>query len=181
MSVIPEKNDVVIDFSMCGFVDHSVMENINDYQELFYKKEEILKLLEWICLGQNPGTLFALRKLLPLSSLIKSGSTNRQKDLEEVGLSFGLNFNSERIKKNNLLEKFSFFKTKKIEYIFNKLSRKEDNFSVFDITFSEGEAIAKEVVRSTMLHINLSKDIPSFTLTKEGLLERFCACWTKGY
>jgi len=90
-------------------------------------------------------------------------------------LSFSLNFNSERIKKNNLLENFSFFKTKKIEYIFNKLSREEDNFYVFDITFSEGEAIAKEVVRSTMLHINLSKDIPSFTLTKEGLLERFFA------
>ena len=103
-----------------------------------------IEVIEWICLGQNPGT-FALRKLLPLSSLIKSGSTKRQKDLEDVGLSFGLNFNSERIKKNNLLEKFSFFKTKKIEYIFNKLSRKEDNFSVFDITFSEGEAIAKEL------------------------------------
>ena len=38
LSVIPEQNDVIIDFSMCSFVDHSVMENINDYQELFYKK-----------------------------------------------------------------------------------------------------------------------------------------------
>ena len=175
LSVIPEKNDVVIDFSMCGFVDHSVMENINDYQELFYKKGGNIEVIGMDMLGAKSGHPFALRKLLPLSSLIKSGSTKRQKDLEEVGLSFGLNFNSERIKKNNLLEKFSFFKTKKIEYIFNKLSREEDNFSVFDITFSEGEAIAKEVVRSTMLHINLSKDIPSFTLTKEGMLERFFA------
>ena len=38
LEAIPEKSDVIVDFSLCGFVDHSVMENIHDYQELFHKK-----------------------------------------------------------------------------------------------------------------------------------------------
>ena len=38
LEAIPEKSDVVLDFSLCGFVDHSVMENVHDYQELFHKK-----------------------------------------------------------------------------------------------------------------------------------------------
>ena len=46
---------------------------------------------------------------------------------------------------------------------------------MFDISFSEGEFIAKEVVRTTMLHIKLPKKTPRFTLIKEGLLERFYA------
>ena len=59
LSVIPEKNDVVIDFSMCGFVDHSVMENINDYQELFYKKGGNIEVIGMDMLGAKSGTLCA--------------------------------------------------------------------------------------------------------------------------
>jgi len=35
LDAIPEDQDVVVDFSLCQFVDHTVMENLNDYQELF--------------------------------------------------------------------------------------------------------------------------------------------------
>ena len=43
---------------------------------------------------------------------------------------------------------------------------------MFDLEFSEGEFIAKEVVRTTMMVIQLSKVIPEFTLDREGLLEK---------
>ena len=46
---------------------------------------------------------------------------------------------------------------------------------LFDIEFSEGEFIAKEVIRKTMLYINLNHDIPEFTLDKEGFLEKVSA------
>lgn len=175
LSVIPEQNDVIIDFSMCGFVDHSVMENINGYQELFYKKGGNIEVIGMEMLGAKSHHPFAVRTLLPISGLIKSGTTKRQKDLEVVGASFSLSFSSKRIIKHSNLESFLFFRTKKIEYTHNKLTRKDNNFSLFDISFSEGEFIAKEVVRTTMLHIKLPKKTPRFTLIKEGLLERFYA------
>ena len=38
LDAIPETNDVIVDFSLCEFVDHTVMENLNNYQELFSKR-----------------------------------------------------------------------------------------------------------------------------------------------
>ena len=35
---IPETEDAIIDFSMCDFIDHTVMENINSYSESFKRK-----------------------------------------------------------------------------------------------------------------------------------------------
>ena len=42
---------------------------------------------------------------------------------------------------------------------------------LFDVEFTEGAFIAKEVVKTTVMHINLDRDIPIFTLDKEGLLD----------
>ncbi|MGC6438689.1 MAG: SulP family inorganic anion transporter [Flavobacteriaceae bacterium] len=172
LSVIPEQNDVVIDFSMCAFVDHSVMENINDFQELFYKKGGTIEVIGMDLLGASSGHPFALRRMLPFSNIMSGGSTKRENDLRLMGESFDLSFNEEQILNSKRLESFLFFRTKKIEYTHNTLSRLDGKLIMFDINFSEGEFIAKEVVRSTMLYIELSKNIPEFALTKEGLLER---------
>ncbi len=53
--------------------------------------------------------------------------------------------------------------------------QKRARVTLFDVTFSEGEFIAKEVIRSTMLHIKTSSNVPVFTLDREGLLERLYA------
>ena len=57
------------------------------------------------------------------------------------------------IKMSKFLEGFVFFRTKQIDHIYNKLSNKKETLNLFDIEFSEGEFIAKEVVRTTMLYI----------------------------
>ena len=175
LSVIPEQNDVIIDFSMCEFVDHSVMENLHDYQELFHKKGGNIEIIGLDVLGAKSEHPFALRRLLPIQGLINSGRTKRQKDLEQVAHNYKLIYKPERNSRVNHLENFMFFKTKKVEYTYNHLIDENDSTSIFDITFSEGEFIAKEVVRCTMLYIKLNKKAPQFTLIKEGLLERFYA------
>lgn len=175
LSVIPEQKDVIIDFSMCEFVDHSVMENLHDYQELFHKKGGNIEIIGLDMLDAKSQHPFALRRLLPIPGLINNSKTKRQKDLELMASNFNLSYNPERQTTIFHLENFMFFKTKKIEYTYNHLSNDSESVSIFDITFSEGEFIAKEVVRSTMLYIKLSKKAPQFTLIKEGLLERFYA------
>lgn len=175
LSVIPEQKDVIIDFSMCEFVDHSVMENLHDYQELFHKKGGNIEIIGLDVLDAKSQHPFALRRLLPIPGLINNSKTKRQKDLELMASNFNLSYNPERQTTIFHLENFMFFKTKKIEYTYNHLSDDNGSNSIFDITFSEGEFIAKEVVRSTMLYIKLRKKVPQFTLIKEGLLERFYA------
>jgi len=175
LEAIPEKNDVIIDFSLCGFVDHSVMENVDEYQELFHKKGGNIEVIGLDVLGAKSKHPFALRRLLPLHKILPDNKTKRQNNLSIVADNFNLSYNP--IKKSNaeFLENFIYFKTKKIEHTFNELKEKNSQYQSFDITFSEGEFIAKEVVRTTMLYIKVSKKIPAFTLDKEGLMERLYA------
>ena len=172
LEAIPEQSDVIVDFSLCGFVDHSVMENVHDYQELFHKKGGNIGVIGLEILGTKSEHPFALRRLLPLQNIISDNKTKRQKNLELIADDFELTYKPLKSRKVEFLENFIYFKTKKIEHIFNQLSAKKDPCRLFDITFSEGEFIAKEVVRSTMLFIKTSKTLPAFTLDREGLLER---------
>jgi len=172
LEAIPEQSDVIVDFSLCGFVDHSVMENVHDYQELFHKKGGNIGVIGLEILGTKSEHPFALRRLLPLQNIISDNKTKRQKNLELIADDFELTYKPLKSRKVEFLENFIYFKTKKIEHIFNQLSAKKDPCRLFDITFSEGEFIAKEVVRSTMLFIKTFKTLPAFTLDREGLLER---------
>ena len=73
------------------------------------------------------------------------------------------------------LTDYIFFRTKQINHIYNRLSDIPHDSNIFDVEFSEGEFIAKEVVRTTMMHISVDVDLPQFTLDKEGFLERIYA------
>jgi hypothetical protein len=148
------------------------MENVHDYQELFHKKGGNIGVIGLEILGTKSEHPFALRRLLPLQNIISDNKTKRQKNLELIADDFELTYKPLKSRKVEFLENFIYFKTKKIEHIFNQLSAKKDPCRLFDITFSEGEFIAKEVVRSTMLFIKTSKTLPAFTLDREGLLER---------
>ena len=175
LEAIPEESDVILDFSLCGFVDHSVMENVHDYQELFHKKGGNIGVIGLDILGTKSEHPFALRRLLPIQNIITNNKTKRQNNLERVANDFGLRFDPLKHRTSTFLENFIYFKTKKVEHVFNQLSAKDSPCHLFDVTFSEGEFIAKEVIRSTMLHIKTSSNVPVFTLDREGLLERLYA------
>jgi carbonic anhydrase len=175
LEAIPEESDVILDFSLCGFVDHSVMENVHDYQELFHKKGGNIGVIGLDILGTKSEHPFALRRMLPIQNIITNNKTKRQNNLEQVANDFGLRFDPLKHRTGTFLENFIYFKTKKVEHVFNQLSAKDSPCHLFDVTFSEGEFIAKEVIRSTMLHIKTSSNVPVFILDREGLLERLYA------
>ncbi|MGK0420443.1 MAG: hypothetical protein ACJAT9_000101, partial [Polaribacter sp.] len=64
---------------------------------------------------------------------------------------------------------FGYFKTRKIDKISNVLTK--NHCTLFDVQFSEGEMIAKQVIKATMFHIQTEKKLPKFTLDKEGVFE----------
>ncbi|WP_347923260.1 SulP family inorganic anion transporter [Pontimicrobium sp. SW4] len=175
LDAIPEDQDVVVDFSLCQFVDHTVMENLNDYQELFTKRDGHFEVIGLDMHDTDSKHPFAMRRLLPVPNLIKNSLTKRQSAIESFAKDYGLNYNADKQRETHFLDYFLFFRTKKINHIYNKLSEKNLAIKLFDIEFSEGEFIAKEVVRSTMLHIQLDKNIPEFTLDREGFLEKVYA------
>jgi MFS superfamily sulfate permease-like transporter len=175
IEAIPETEDVIVDFSLCKFVDHTVMENLNNYRELFIKRGGHFEVLGLDLHDTDSKHPFALRRLLPVPNLIKNSLTRRQTTIEELAKDYHLNYVSKKERDTHFLDSFLFFRTKKINYIYNQLANNNEILNAFDIEFSEGEFIAKEVIRSTMLHIKLDKVIPEFTLDREGFLEKVYA------
>jgi len=170
LNQIPENEDVIIDFSLCDFVDHSVMENMNSYAETFKRKGghlEIIGLDNYSTRSDHP---FALRKNIPDFIKPKKGVlTKRQKSLQKIGTELNWNYLPLQEEKISELPTFGYFKTRQINKVSNIVSNDECSF--FDVEFSEGEMIAKQVIRASMFYIKLDKEIPEFTLDREGFFE----------
>ncbi|WMI68977.1 SulP family inorganic anion transporter [Mangrovimonas sp. YM274] len=175
LDAIPPQYDVVVDFSLCNFVDHTVMENLNGYQDMFTKNDghfEIVGLDTYKADSEHP---LALRRNLSGTRLFGRHLTKRQSQLQTIAEDFSLGYNPTKCKDTLFLKDFLFFKTKQINHIYNRLFNDIHAINLFDIEFSEGEFIAKEVVRTTMLHIDLENEVPVFTLDREGFLEKVYA------
>ncbi len=167
---IPEDKDVIVDFSMCDFVDHSVMENMNNYLETFKRKGGNFEIIGLDNHGTDSEHPFALRRLIPFKNILSNQNfTKRQNSLLSISKELDWNFTAKQTEIESLSD-FGYFKTRKIKSITNILSN-SDKCRIFDIAFSEGELIAKQVIRATMFYIKLDDAIPEFTLDKEGIFE----------
>ncbi len=169
---IPETEEAIVDFTLCDFVDVSVMENLNNYAESFTRKGghfEVIGLDEAKSENNHP---FALRKIIPKQMQAKgSFLTKRQKSIENISKEIQWKYNAFSDIEMKELPSFGYFKTRRIEKVTNVLSN--DACTLFDAHFSEGELIAKQLIKITMLHIHVNKEIPDFTLDKEGFFEHF--------
>ena len=170
LNQIPETEEAIVDFSLCDFVDHSVMENMSNYAEAFTRKGghfEVIGLDDSKSGSEHP---FALRKILPKQIIPKQGVlTKRQKNIQQISEEMHYHYDAFSDIEMKELPVFEYFKTRTIDKVSNVLST--DNCTVFDVQFSEGELIAKQVIKATMFHLHTKKEIPNFTLDKEGLFE----------
>jgi MFS superfamily sulfate permease-like transporter len=175
LDVIPEEDDVIVDFSLCEFVDHTVMENLNNYQNTFTKKGGHFDIVGLDMHDADSKHPFALRKIAAVPKLFGYNLTKRQENLETLAEDYELTYGADKNKNTAFLNAFLYFKTKQINHIYNELTDNTKTFKLFDIEFSEGEFIAKEVIRTSMLHINLNASIPVFTLDRESLIDKVYA------
>ncbi|WP_297705731.1 SulP family inorganic anion transporter [uncultured Eudoraea sp.] len=173
LDAVPENEHVVLDFSMCSFVDHTVLEGLENYNTAFDKKGGSIELIGLDKHEADSFHPFAIRKILPVAALkpIERYFTKRQKDLEEAAMDYGWRYIAKKNTKTSFLKNFVFFHTREIGYFYNLLKDAKNGCRVFDLEWTEGAFIAKEVVKTTMMHIKLDVDIPVFTLDKEGLLQ----------
>ncbi|WP_435262980.1 SulP family inorganic anion transporter [Tenacibaculum sp. nBUS_03] len=171
LNQIPENEDAIVDFSLCDFVDHSIMENMNNYAETFKRKGghfEIIGLDGYKTGSEHP---FALRKNIPRNSANKTKETvltKRQRSVSKISEELGWTYNTSPEEVTQIPE-FGYFKTRQINSVSNILSN--ENCALFDIEFSEGELIAKQIIKATMFYISTDDKVPEFTLDREGIFE----------
>jgi hypothetical protein len=146
------------------------MENINSYSESFRRKGGHFEIIGLDGYKSGSSHPFALRKFVigkPKDKTITL--TKRQKSLHKISEDLHWNYTSEYKKEIKEITNFGYFKTRQITKVSNILSNEE--CTLFDLEFSEGELIAKQNVKLTMMYLELKNDIPQFTLDKEGIFE----------
>ena len=170
LNQIPETEEAIIDFSMCDFVDNSVMENMSNYAETFTRNGghfEVIGLDDSKSISDHP---FGLRKIIPKQiKTINRVLTKRQNSIEKISTEMHWKYDAFSDQEMKELPTFGYFKNRRLKKVSNVLSN--GDCTIFDIQFSEGKMIAKQVIKATMLHIHSEKDIPIFTLDKEGIFE----------
>lgn len=173
LDVVPENEDVVLDFSLCNFVDHTVMEGLENYTETFTKKGGSIEIIGLDKHETDSHHPFAIRKIIPLDKLkpIERYFTKRQSLLEATATDFKLSYAAEKNSDTGFLDSFVFFKKREIPFIYNILTEENNHYMLCDVEFTEGAFIAREVVKTTVMYMNLSRELPIFTLDKEGLLD----------
>tara|TARA_B100001778_G_scaffold181086_1_gene148964 strand:- start:909 stop:1640 length:732 start_codon:yes stop_codon:yes gene_type:complete len=155
------------------------MEGVNDYRRVFSRKGGLFEIIGLDIHLADTEHPFAIRKVLPIKEFfaLNKNLTKRQLSLEKLSKVLNLSYNPEMSSESKSLDQFIFFKTKLINYQNNQLISLENNFSFFDLSYSEGAFIAKEDLKASFLLINLKEKIPSFMLDKEMFLgtinERF--------
>ncbi|MFY0643909.1 MAG: SulP family inorganic anion transporter [Bacteroidia bacterium] len=170
---IPEKEQVIFDFSHSRLVDYSILEYVNDWG-LDHENERsgsfsVLGLDEHLTTSDHP---FSLHVLPPLR---KKRLSKRQKELEELSNFNKWDFIPDLNWKTGRLKQNSFFLSRPIEYSKNKIKGTYKNglhWEINDITFDEGALMAAEVHHATMLRIVYDQNIPDFTLEHEKLFDR---------
>ena len=80
---IHESEHAIVDFSLCDFVDHTVMEGLHDYQRSFARKNGVFETIGLDIHASETQHPFAVRKSLPINVLIgvQSALSNRQKNI----------------------------------------------------------------------------------------------------
>ena len=169
---IPPSAHAIIDFSLCEFVDHTVMEGLNDYNRSFSRQGGFFEIIGLDVHEAKTEHPFAIRKSLPESSLLnfQISLTKRQKLLQKLSNILDWNYLPDPVSNYGELEHFLYFKTKWINFRYNNLESKNKDFLLFDLSYSEGAFIAKEDLRSTFLQIKGTEKMPVFALDKENFM-----------
>ena len=169
---IPESEHAIVDFSLCEFVDHTVMEGLNDYRRVFSRKGGAFEIIGLDAHGTDTQHPFAIRKTLPSNDFFKLGNnlTKRQMSLQKLATILGWEYRSELSSDTKKLERFDYFKSKVVNYQYNELISTDDQFHLFDLSYTEGAFIAKEDIKASFLLVELRYSIPKFILDRENFL-----------
>jgi MFS superfamily sulfate permease-like transporter len=176
---VPPQKHLILDFSLTHFVDNSVMEHIHHYIEEFKKKGSKLEIIGLDIHDATSSHPFAARRMMRLTSFMKKGGilTSRQQKLKEFARELHWTFRTDSVFEVPELKNFPFFKTKQVDHAYNTFQGEYKDVSVklMDVEFYEGEFIAKEVFKFTVMLLELDHRIPRFRLDKERIFDRIAS------
>lgn len=170
MSRIQPGTRVTVDLSEAKLVDHSILENLYDFQRSH---------------GVTGGNVFITglekhasstehklaMKILPQKPALQR--TKRQTRLAEMAGGHNWNFEIPHLNTLKYFESFHFFKTRPIEVQLNTVTSKskESKWEICDVYFEEGAYAAASEYHTTVCLVKASKPIPKFVIEKKSFTD----------
>ena len=175
---LPKGSKLILDLSLTSYIDASASEQIAVFEDEMERRGGKLEVIGVDHLEQSTKTT------LTNSSRIKAGKvlaisqqdlSKRQEKMKRIAEDLGWSFKTRPIFQLVSLERFPYFKTRRIDFAYNTLwgNFKGVKVKMRDVEYYEGEFIAKEVIRSTMVLLEFDKSFPTFSLERESFLTRF--------
>ncbi|MFT7434980.1 MAG: carbonic anhydrase, partial [Psychromonas sp.] len=174
LDAIDPAERVVVDFLQSSFIDHTVMENLWDYEQIFDKNDGEFEVIGLDLHNAESSHPFALRRALKYVPFVNTLDihTKRQKEIGKYIESLGWSFNIENDYHMFFLRHFNYFRTRQVDHLYNKGQDAQKVFRFFDVEYSEGAFILEEQLHASMVYINTGGHVPSFTLDKGDFYER---------
>ena len=170
---IPDGVDVKVDLSETKLVGITFMDYIVDYLKIQRKLGGNV-VLEGLDSHVSYSTYNKSLKISLENSAPKLSP--RQGRLKNLAAKKDYVFKPEVDWNTNYLKEFHFFEIRPIERKSNclrgKFEEKSISWEISDVTFNEGEAFSAETFNTTLIVLKLNKEIPVFTMEKEGLFEK---------
>jgi MFS superfamily sulfate permease-like transporter len=175
---IPKDQFLIMDFSQAKFIDHTVMEHLQNLSEGFQSMGGKLEII-----GLNVQTPFsnhplAARKLVigstPRQPRKKFNITPRQRKLKRMTYSKGWELDVNINWKVEKLRSFHFFQNKQLLFQTNIIKGNLNTlpFIISDVSYTEGILEGGIDHRTTFLRYPLREPIPVFVLERELVIDR---------
>lgn len=171
---IPTNAKVIVDFSLAKYIDHSVLEQLNDYYQSFKTAGGDLEIIGIDNMGTHTSHPLAPRLTSAYGSKSKSKLSRRQKAIRLFSKKLNWTYSPERFYFEGNYNLFEYFTSHKVDHGRNKVEGSVNGVEVLmaDLDYHEGEFIVRENLHSTMVILKLPYEIPRFVLDKENLLDK---------
>jgi len=173
LDTVPIGKVVRLDLSKTKLVDLSLMEDLIEYKRVH---DAIGGNVTITGLDQHWASSSHNRALKITVGPRKKPVTQRQIQLQKLAISNGWSFQREVDWDTSYLRNFSFFESRPIERKSNAIrginKKHNANWEIADITFDEGAMLSLEVFHSTVQLVRLNREIPKFSIEKEGLFDK---------
>ncbi len=171
---VPTEAKVIVDFSLAKYIDHSVLEQLNDYHDSFRVAGGDLEIIGLDDLGSHTSHPLAPRMSSASGVKSKSKLSKRQKAIRLFSNKLEWDFKAEPAFDFREYHRFEYFTNHRIDNRRNRVYGRVNDVEVqmADIDYHEGEFIVRENLHSTMVILKLPYEIPKFVLDKENLLDK---------
>ncbi len=170
-TVEPEA-ELILDFSLAHYVDHSVLEHVQQYRNRFETAGGSLEIIGLDDLYPSSSHPLSNRKPRGEKRDQKGKLSKRQKLLRLYAAEHNYRFSHYEVVEYAEFKAFEYFKSKFIHLLRNRLEPPDKSWLWTDIHFEDNDFYGNALRHASMLYVPLPKKTAPFVLDQERLLDR---------